>query len=189
MLPGLESGDLVVAFDQETYAVGDVIVYRVPSAEPGAGTQIVHRVVGHAAGDGYIVRGDNREGPDYWRPAAEEVVGKMQLRLPGVGTALVYMRTTFGLALIAALTTILVALGVFSEPIRKTKPDRAHARRKPVRPRIARPAPVSAGPASSAWTRGLVIDARIPEANGSRGRRTQPRRALRARRAPARPAG
>ena len=153
MLPSLESGDLVVAFDQETYAVGDVIVYRVP----GAGTQIVHRVIGRARGDGYIVRGDNREGQDYWRPYDEEVVGKMSIRLPGVGTALIYMRTTVGVALIAALTTMLVALGVFS-------PDRSPPRREPVRPRSRRPArePIGVPATASVWTRGLVVDAYAP---------------------------
>ena len=164
MLPALESGDLVVAFDQETYSVGDVIVYRVPSADPGGGTQIVHRVIGHARGDGYVVRGDNREGPDYWRPSDEEVVGKLRLRIPAVGTALIYMRTTAGVALVAALTTIVVALGLFS-------PDRSPAKRTPVsrrvRPRPRRTAGQPIGllvPGSaSVWTRGLVIDARAPE--------------------------
>ena len=159
MLPALESGDLVVAFDQETYGVGDVIVYRVPSADPGAGTQIVHRVIGRARGDGYIVRGDNRESQDYWRPSDEEVVGKMRLRLPGVGAALIYIRTTFGVALMAALTTALVALGVFA-------PDRPPASRKPVpprpRPRGGRTTRVPVGPEPSVWTRGLIIDARAP---------------------------
>lgn len=186
MLPALESGDLVVAFEQDSYSVGDVVVYRVPSADPGAGTQIVHRVVGRSPDAGYIVQGDNREGPDYWRPTPEEVVGKMQLRIPGVGTALVYMRTAVGMAFIAALTTILVALDSTSRPARK--PERSPARRRPAQTRAVRMAHGPISPASSAWTRGLVIDARIPEANGSRAPWTQPRRALRAQRAPARPA-
>ncbi|MGH3065319.1 MAG: signal peptidase I [Gaiellaceae bacterium] len=124
MLPTLESGDLVIAFDRESYAVGDVVVYRVPSADPGAGTQIVHRIVGRSQnGSGYLVQGDNREGPDYWRPASEEVVGKMQLRIPRAGNALVHMRTPLGIALIAALTTLLIALGASTKSSNKTSAD------------------------------------------------------------------
>lgn len=63
MLPTLGSGDLAVAFREDSYEVGDIVVYRVPGADPGAGTQIVHRIVGHPPnGIGYLVQGDNREG-------------------------------------------------------------------------------------------------------------------------------
>ena len=111
MLPTMESGDLAVAFEQGSYAVGDIVVYRVPAADPGAGTQIVHRVVGKPErGLGYVVQGDNREGVDYWRPAGDEILGKVRLQLPRAGSALVFLRTTLGLAFVAGLATVLFAL-------------------------------------------------------------------------------
>ena len=112
MQPALESGDLVVAFEQESYSVGDVVVYQVPAAEPGAGTNIVHRIVGGNPRTGFLVKGDSREGPDHWEPTAEEILGKMELSLPSVGSGLLFLRTPAGMALLAGLTTLLIALGV-----------------------------------------------------------------------------
>lgn len=120
MRPTLQSGDLVVAFEQDSYTAGDVIVYRVPAAEPGAGTHIVHRIVGGSAGTGFLVKGDSREHADYSRPRTEEIVGKMRLSVPSVGSVLVFLRTPAGIALIAGLTTLLIALGVSAGPSRKT---------------------------------------------------------------------
>jgi len=119
MEPGLRSGDLVVAFERDSYAMGDVVVYRVPSAEPGAGTHIVHRIVGGSPHTGFLVKGDAREGADYSRPRTDEIVGKMQLSLPHAGSALVFLRGPLGLAFVAALTTFLIALGAFAGPSRK----------------------------------------------------------------------
>lgn len=111
MEPELQSDDLVVAFEQSTYSVGDVVVYRVPAAESGAGTHIVHRIVGGDPRAGFLVKGDSREGPDHWRPTADEIRGKMQLSIPFVGSALLFLRTPPGMALLAGLTTLLIALG------------------------------------------------------------------------------
>jgi len=111
MEPELHSNDLVAAFEQSTYAVGDVVVFRVPAAESGAGTHIVHRIVGGDPHTGFLVRGDSREGPDNWEPTADEILGKMQLRIPFVGSALLFLRTPPGMALLAGLITLLIALG------------------------------------------------------------------------------
>lgn len=111
MLPTLASGDLVAAFHKDSYAVGDVIVYRVPRGEPGAGTRIVHRVVRAPSSGGYVVQGDNRDGVDPWRPTDADVLGKMQLGIPRVGRLVAFLQRPPGIALVAALTTVLIALG------------------------------------------------------------------------------
>ena len=111
MLPTLASGDLVLAVEQRSYAVGDVVVYRVPAGEPAAGSLIIHRIVGGDARSGYIVRGDNRQGQDPWQPTSRDVVGRMRVDVPAVGRLVVLLRQPFGIALLAALTTFLVALG------------------------------------------------------------------------------
>jgi len=112
MQPTLDSGDLVVAFEEDSYSVGDVVVYKVPGAESGAGTNIVHRIVGGSPQTGFVVKGDSREGPDHWEPTAEEILGKMTVSVPLVGSGLLSLRTPPGMALLAGLTTLLVALGV-----------------------------------------------------------------------------
>ena len=112
MEPTLDSGDLVVAFERGSYSVGDVVVYRVPAAESGAGTNIVHRIVGGNPQTGFLVKGDSREGPDHWEPTADEILGKMEVSVPSVGSGLLFLRTPPGMALLAGLTTLLIALGV-----------------------------------------------------------------------------
>ena len=124
MLPALESGDLVLAVEQRSYVVGDVVVYHVPAGEPGAGAMIIHRIVGGDAESGYIVRGDNREGQDPWRPRLGDVVGRMRIDVPGVGRVFVLLRQPAGIALVAALTTFLVAFGAAKVPARRAgEPD------------------------------------------------------------------
>ncbi len=124
MHPTLQSGDLVVAFEQDAYTVGDVVVYRVPAAERGAGTKIVHRIVGGSE-TGYVVKGDAREGPDKWEPTPDEILGKMTVNVPHAGSALLLLRTPLGLAFLAGMTTLLVALGVFSRPDRPASRTRS----------------------------------------------------------------
>ncbi len=120
MEPALQPNDLVVAFDRSSYAVGDVVVYRVPAAEPGEGVNIVHRIVGGSARTGFLVKGDSREGADHWRPRGEEILGRVRFQGPRAGYALLFLRTSLGLALLCGLTTLLVALGAITGPSRKT---------------------------------------------------------------------
>ena len=123
MEPELHSNDLVIAMRQSTYSVGDVVVYRVPAADLGAGTQIVHRIVGGDPQRGFLVQGDSREGLDHWEPTADEILGKMQLSVPFGGTVLLFLRTPPGIALLAGLTTLLIALGA---PARRPAKPRGH---------------------------------------------------------------
>ena len=97
MLPGLHSGDLVVAMGQQAYGVGDVIVYAIPAGEPGAGSQVIHRIIGGDQTAGFITQGDNRDTADPWRPRPNDVVGKLALSAPTVGRALAFARSPLGL--------------------------------------------------------------------------------------------
>jgi signal peptidase len=125
MEPTFRTDDVVVAFKQATYAVGVVIVYRVPAGEPAAGDRVIHRIVGGSAAAGFIVKGDNKDGIDPWRPKAEDIVGKARLFLPHVGAGLIFLRTPLGIALVAGLTTLLVALAGASAGARAPTKRRA----------------------------------------------------------------
>ena len=83
MEPTLHPGELAVMRTQDGYTPGDVVAYRVPEDEFGAGAVIIHRIVGGNAEDGFVVQGDNKEGPDRWIPKPENIVGKMWFHLPG----------------------------------------------------------------------------------------------------------
>lgn len=110
MEPTFHTGDVVVALRQGSYQPGDIVVYRVPAGEPGAGDRVIHRIVGGSAATGFVMKGDNKDGVDPWRPTPKDVVGKERLRIPQAGQEMLFVRSPLGVALIAGLTTLLVAL-------------------------------------------------------------------------------
>ncbi len=103
MEPSLKNGDLVVALKRSSYRIGDVVAYRIPKGEAGAGALVIHRITGGSPRTGYVLQGDNRTGNDIWRPKPEHVVGDMRVRLPGVGLSLAFVRTPLGMAMFAGL--------------------------------------------------------------------------------------
>jgi signal peptidase I len=111
MLPTLNGGDVVFIAKRGTYGVGDVVAYRVPQGEPGAGIVVIHRVVGGSAASGFVLRGDNKEDLDPWRPRSGDVVGKQVVRVPRFGLMLAFLRTPLGLSALAALVTVVVLVG------------------------------------------------------------------------------
>ena len=82
MLPHLHTGDLVLVEHQSDYRVGEVIAYRVPKGQVGAGHVVIHRIVGGNGRTGWTMQGDNRTAPDLWYPTNHDVIGANQLRIP-----------------------------------------------------------------------------------------------------------
>lgn len=119
MEPTLSPGDLVVVLRQETYAVGDIIAFRVE----GGGT-VIHRIVGGSAVEGFVVKGDNNPGPDLWRPRPEEVLGRVVFHLRGAAQILARLREPPGFA---TLASGLVALALW--PSTSWRPRRQAGRR------------------------------------------------------------
>ena len=87
MLPRYHTGDLVLVERQSSYHVGELIAYRVPKGDPMAGAQVIHRIVGGNAKQGFIVQGDNRTAPDVWHPKPGDIVAAcfvfVRVLLPG----------------------------------------------------------------------------------------------------------
>lgn len=110
MEPTLHHGDLVVAHRQDHYRVGDAVVYRVPAGETGAGSLIIHRIIGGSAASGWIVQGDNKDVPDLWRPKPGDVVGSMWTSVPGAGSVLARGMSPFALASISTLLALFIGL-------------------------------------------------------------------------------
>jgi signal peptidase len=82
MLPRLHTGDLVLVEHQSSYHVGEVVAYRVPKGQVGAGHVVIHRIIGGNGEAGWRMQGDNRTAPDLWYPTNHDVVGAKQLRIP-----------------------------------------------------------------------------------------------------------
>ena len=82
MLPRLHTGDLVLVEHQSSYHVGEVVAYRVPKHEIGAGHVVIHRIIGGNGTTGWTMKGDNRTAPDLWYPTNHDVIGTKELRIP-----------------------------------------------------------------------------------------------------------
>jgi signal peptidase len=91
MLPDFHTGDLLVLRASSAYVPGEVVGYRVPDGEIGAGHVVVHRIVGGDALGGFTVEGDNNPAPDPWLPRAGDVAGTVWLQVPGLGRIVGYL--------------------------------------------------------------------------------------------------
>ena len=110
MQPTLHTGDMVIARRARRYRTGDVVAYRVPGDDVGAGTLIIHRIVGGSARTGFVTQGDNRTGRDPWRPRPGGIVGKAWLELPRLGLVLALIRMRLVIAALAAFLAFLIVV-------------------------------------------------------------------------------
>lgn len=110
MLPTLKTGDMVLAESQSSYRVGELVVYRVPEGNLGAGDDLIHRIVGGSARGGFTLKGDNNRSPDPWTVPRRNIVGTATLVLPGVGDWFLTVRSPLfagGVAGLIAVTLVL----------------------------------------------------------------------------------
>jgi signal peptidase I len=110
MVPTLADGDVVVVREQERYRIGDVVAFRVPAGDVGAGHHVIHRIVGGTSSTGFVTQGDNRDAPDTWRPRHEDVVGKQWLHVPGGGAVVRWVASPLVLAALAGLVAASLVL-------------------------------------------------------------------------------
>lgn len=108
MQPTYSTGDMVFSVRRTTYDVGDVVVY------PTDGGDVIHRIVGGNATDGFTTRGDNRAAVDEWTPAAADVGGTPLVRVPRAGGLLLVLQDALGPQGLFMLS--LLALGMAARP-------------------------------------------------------------------------
>ncbi len=111
MEPRLSDGDLVLTRRDSHYRRGDVIAYRIPRGDVGAGSMIIHRIAGGDGRTGFITRGDNRTQPDMWRPSEAQIAGRQVASIPAAGDLLRLLGTPLVLAALAALVAFLSVPG------------------------------------------------------------------------------
>ena len=126
MEPTMHTGDVAFVIRHGSYRRGDVVAYRVPDGEPGAGGIVIHRVIGGSAAVGYATRGDNRAARDIWRPKPDDMIGAMAFQIPRAGFVPAFLGTRIGLSIGAALLAFFVLHG--GRRARPTEPPRPQGR-------------------------------------------------------------
>jgi signal peptidase I len=118
MDPTLHDGDLVVVRERDSYEIGDVVAFRFPDDQVGPDGDVIHRIVGGSAAEGYITRGDNREAEDQWRVAPDDILGRYVGRVPRVGAVLHWLAQplVLGLMVGAALASLYWILRIHRAP-------------------------------------------------------------------------
>ncbi len=105
MEPTYFGGDLVIARDMDP-SIGDVIIY---APEGLGGSQIVHRVIGGNADDGWQMQGDNNSFIDPFAPRGDEVKGVVLVHYSNFGrvTVLLLNPMVWAFVLLAAMVLML----------------------------------------------------------------------------------
>jgi signal peptidase I len=136
MLPTYQHGDLVVVESASHYVIGDVVAYRVPNGEVGAGKVVIHRIVGGDATHGFTLQGDHNAAPDPWFPRSADMVGVATVRVPNVGGLISFVRQPITLAGLAAGLTVAFILARPGPPSLRPQPQET-PRRSPRRQALA----------------------------------------------------
>lgn len=106
MEPALSVDDMILNHTQDGYAVGDIITFAKGSS------LTTHRIVA-VTDEGYITQGDANNAPDPDPVAPREVVGRVVVHLPGIGSLLAALKTPLGMTLLFFVGLILLELPFF----------------------------------------------------------------------------
>jgi signal peptidase I len=80
MNPVYYEGDLVFVKKASSYEVGQIAAYHGVG-----GIQVLHRIIGGDAEQGFVLKGDNNDSIDAITPTAEEIIGRAVLHVPDGG--------------------------------------------------------------------------------------------------------
>jgi signal peptidase len=109
MMPTHENGDLLVMQAQNGYAVGDVVAYRVPEGEIGAGHLVVHRIA-EVTATGFLMLGDNNPAADPWTPSSADIAGRVTFAVPHAGHVIAFALQPIVAGGLAAAVVIMGAI-------------------------------------------------------------------------------
>ena len=102
MNPLLHAGDLAVVRQQDSYHIGDIVLYRA-----NIGTAVLHRIIGEKDGR-YTLKGDNNSFEDASHPDDSQVIGKYSFAVPAGGKVIGQLRSPYLLVAFLAGTIFFV---------------------------------------------------------------------------------
>ncbi|HEX9977605.1 MAG TPA: signal peptidase I [Acidimicrobiia bacterium] len=130
MEPTYHYGDVIIAHRHDVYQVGDIIAYRVPEGDIGAGAVVIHRIIGGDGESGFRTQGDNNPDPDDWRPTQTDVLGSAWLRIPVIGRLMSALRSVPIIALLAGGAAIVLVIFGTEQPTAPSKRRHDHTPRE-----------------------------------------------------------
>jgi signal peptidase I len=98
MEPTFHEGDLAILRPASQYHTGDVVAYHSRTLH----TVVMHRIIGHDR-DHYSFKGDHNTWNDPDTPTRDDIIGKLWLRIPHGGIALIGMRASAIFGAVVAL--------------------------------------------------------------------------------------
>lgn len=101
MEPTMHTGDLAILYEQDRYAVGDVVAFEIP----GGGT-VIHRIIA-VTDDGYRFQGDNRDFADPWLLDGDSIIGRQVALVPRAGTVITALGQPHAMAVSVAMLALL----------------------------------------------------------------------------------
>ncbi len=120
MEPTLSVGDMILVKGEKRYKLGDVVTFQNPG-----GSAVTHRIMGSVSGQ-FITQGDANNAEDQELLSPENIIGKVQVVLPGVGSAALFLRTPLGLLILLAAGLLLIKLPDWAGTL-KTRAKGKHA--------------------------------------------------------------
>jgi len=90
MLPALQIGDVVLVENTKYRKpqINDIVLYTARALDGTPVTTYAHRIIGGSAKDGWTIKGDNNNQPDYGLKANSDVKGVVLLNIPKLGRLL-----------------------------------------------------------------------------------------------------
>lgn len=102
MYPEISPGDLIIIKADKQYKEGDIVSYRNNKNEI-----ITHRITKIGRNNNnktiYYLKGDNNNSLDKYVVKREDIEGKLNKRLPKVGTYLLFLKSVYGIVFLLML--------------------------------------------------------------------------------------
>ncbi len=122
MEPLFSPGDMILIKEQEEYELGDIITFRSSQNQT-----VTHKIVGKVEGK-FITKGEANNVEDDELLPPENILGKLQVVLPGVGNVVIFLRSPLGILILVVAAVLLIGLPWLLDGAKnKEKPRGRHA--------------------------------------------------------------
>lgn len=110
MAPKINVGDLVVSVNWLSPEVGDVAIYHERDINGDIRQDVVHRIITMTSDGQYQFKGDNNKSMDALSVPKSDIVGKIFLKIPAVGSLFNPVGIFFVMIFIGGLYVLVLGL-------------------------------------------------------------------------------